>query len=76
MLSGFVITICCGPGVSDGVVTVKVFMSLKVVAADFPLMATAAPDWKPLPRMVSVAPPEAGADAGEIMPMASGTVAS
>ena len=76
MLSGFVITICCGPGVRGGVVTVNVLMSLKVVAADFPFMETVAPDWKPLPRIVRVAPPDAGADAGEIVPIASGTVAS
>ena len=48
LLSGFVITICSGPGLSGGVVTINVFMSLKVVAADFPFMETLAPDWKPL----------------------------
>src|SRR5260370_32270562 len=67
---------CCGPAVSGGVVTVSVFMSTKVAAADFPPMVTVAPDWKPLPRMVRVAPPEAGADAGEIGPMANGAFAS
>src|SRR5579859_6216587 len=74
--SGLVIRICCGPGDNAGVVTVSVLMSTKVAAADFPEMVKKAPDWKPLPRMVSVAPPEAATDAGEIVPMARGTLAS
>src|SRR5882672_7511882 len=51
-------------------------MSLNVAGMGFPLMVTVAPDWKPLPRMVRMVPPEAGAEMGEMVPMESGTVAS
>ena len=56
--------------------TVSVFMSLNVAGAGFPPMVTVAPEWKPLPRMVRMAPPEAGAEVGDTVPMESGTVAS
>jgi hypothetical protein len=68
--------ICCGPAVSGGVVRVSVLMSTNVVAVDFPPMVTVAPDWKPLPRMVRIVPPDTEPDAGRIVPMESGTVAS
>ena len=73
---GLVITTCWGPTVSGGVVAVSVLISTKVVAAGRAPMVTVAPDWKPLPRMVSVVPPEAGPAVGEIAPMERGTAAS
>ena len=73
---GFVTAICPVPGVTAGATTVSVLMSLNATDASFPPMVTEAPDWKPLPRMVRMVPPEAGPEVGEIVPMESGTVAS
>ncbi len=56
--------ICWEPGVRLGVATLRVLASLKVTLVDFPLMVTVEPLWKPLPRIVRVAPPVAATVAG------------
>ena len=57
-------------------VSVSVFMSLKVTAAVLPPRVAVVVLWKPLPRMVITAPPAVGPDAGVSVPMPSGTFAS
>jgi hypothetical protein len=65
-----------GPTVMAGVVRVSVFASTSVTAAFFPAMVAVVPVWKLLPPMVMVVPPTAGEFAGEIVPTASGVLAS
>jgi hypothetical protein len=48
-----------GAGVKAGDLMRRVWASLKVTLADFPLIVNVVAPWKPLSRMVSVAPPVA-----------------
>ena len=73
---GLVTTSCCAPGDSAGLVSVRVFMSLKATATFFPPRVTLVPAWKPLPRSVIVVPPVAGPIAGFNEPALNGTLAS
>jgi len=52
-----------------------VFESLKVTLAAFPLTVRVVALWKPLPRMVRVAPPVAGTVEGVIGADSKGTAA-
>ena len=62
-----------GKGGNDDKKSVDV---LECGAGRFPLMLAVAPLWKPLPRMVRVAPAAAETVAGAIVPIPKGTAAS
>ena len=74
--SGFVSVRRWGPGLVAGVTSARVFASIRVTVAFFPARVAVVPVWKLLPRTVMVVPPAAGAFAGEIVPIPSGTFAS
>jgi len=59
-----------------GVTNVIVLESLNVTAAFFPPIVAVVPVCKPLPRIVIVLPPAAGAFEGLTVPMLSGALAS
>jgi hypothetical protein len=59
-----------------GVTSARVFASIRITVAFFPARVAVVPVWKLLLRTVMVVPPAAGALAGEIVPIPSGTFAS
>ena len=73
---GFERTSCWEPDESAGVAKVSVFRSLKVTAILLPPSVTFVPDSKPLPRKVTVVPPEMLPVVGLREPIPSGMFAS